>query len=118
MPKGLTKFIAELRASDEARKKRYLIMGSAVTMSAVILLWIGYLNISVQNIGNTARADDAPEMQKNDFWGTMKRGSAILYSQIADLIRNGINQKKEINIDTEENFQSGELAPIMPQKIK
>ncbi|HEY4523964.1 MAG TPA: hypothetical protein VJK04_03790 [Candidatus Paceibacterota bacterium] len=118
MPQGLKNFIAELRTSGEARKKRYLVIGSAITMSVVVFLWMGYLNINVQNVSDTERTDAAPEIQKNDFWETMKRGSAILYDQIADLIGKGINQKKEIIIDTKENFQSGELAPITPQEIK
>ena len=118
MFKGLKNFIAELRASDETRKKRYMIASSAITMSIVVLLWLGYLNINVRNIGDTGSTGVAQETPRSDFWGTMKRGSAILYAQIADLILKGINQKKEININTEENFQSGELAPIAPQKIK
>ncbi len=114
----LRNYIAELRVSSEIRRKRFLIYGSGISMLLVIVLWTLYLNLNVQGIGNPAAEQTVSEAPKNDFFSTMKRGSAILYAQFADFIQKEFSKKKEITIDTKENFQSGEVPALSPQEIK
>lgn len=128
MLESLKKFIEELRASGKARKNRYLVGGSAITMSLVILFWVAFLNANVRGIAYGGTAEISDNLSQNNFLSVMKRGSALLYVQLADLVSGLINQKKEIIISgqngqgggsaAKENFQSGELPPIAPQDIK
>ena len=122
-------FIKRLRASDEGRRNRYLWGGSAVTMFVVVLFWVAYLNMNVQGVSYNQTAAAATETSSpSAFLSVMGRGSAILYAQFSDFIRDRFSQKKEIIISadsnpvstggTKENFQSGELTPITPQEIR
>lgn len=110
-------FIKELRNSGEARKKRFLIGGSAITMCLVVVLWVIYLNFSLETIVG-GRAEELARNDSNGFWPTMKRGTAILYEEFAQLIKRGVDQKKEIIIQPQKNYQVNDIKPIAPQTIK
>lgn len=118
MPNLLKTFITELRASSEAKRKLYLVYGSGVTMCLVVALWGVYLNLNVHSIGEDTTAEISQAAPQDSFFSTMGRGSAILYSQFADFIRKEFSKKKEFTIDTQENFQSGDLPTLAPQDIR
>lgn len=121
-------FISQLRESGESRKRRYLFGGSAVTMTLIVLLWVTYLNANVQGISYSNTADSADNISGSDFFSVMKRGTGLLYAEIASLVATGMNQKQEIiisagdgaatDVKSTNNFQSGELLPIVPQDIR
>lgn len=119
MPNHIKKFVSDLRSSSEERKKRYLAGFSAVTMILVVFLWINYIAGSIKEISpNDGQMTDAINSDRQKFWPILKKGTAIIYDNIAEAINKNIARKKEIEIINDENFQVSDLTRIEPREIK
>ncbi len=94
---GKTKdFIKNLQEKDEKTKRVYLAIASSVSMIAVIILWVLYLNFTVPTVGQgnttstTTTIDYLPHppgnAAGNSFLDTLGRG----FSSISDGFTNGV----------------------------
>lgn len=75
--KGL---LEKLQSADEAAKKRYVVIASAVVMVVVLWLWLGYFNNLI------TRESPAVAANQPSFFTTMKRGAGIVYQGFIDAI--------------------------------
>jgi len=80
-------FIRSLQRSNDERKKRWLVGTSAVTMTLIVILWVGYLNIIVpvlspkESIGIAAVV--APNTEKDEsLFATLGRGFSVVGESI------------------------------------
>ncbi|MBI2623264.1 MAG: hypothetical protein HYW65_01655 [Candidatus Liptonbacteria bacterium] len=76
-------FLKRLQGADATTKRRVLIAGSAVAMVVVLYVWLVYFNNLLADAGG-ARTAGAGEETGASFWATMRRGSAVLYDNVAD----------------------------------
>lgn len=77
-------FLKRIQEADQATKRRILFAGSALAMLVVIVLWLMYFNnlvVSSAAETNTAAADQSSG-EDASFWGTMRRGGAVLIRNI------------------------------------
>jgi signal transduction histidine kinase len=77
MIRTVTHFFLDLQKSDERTKKRWLVILAATTMLIVIILWVMYINITIQNLG-----DRESSAAQSDFSATFQTGSLILVKEI------------------------------------
>jgi len=101
MFKNLKKIIQNVQTADEAKKKRWLFVLSAITMILVIGFWAFYLNKTITSLRSpeTAEsADNQPSIQdsKESAWQTFLTGFETLTSQIKELI----TATRNISIET------------------
>lgn len=75
-------FIKQLRRSDDAVKKRWLVILSVLTMLIVLVVWSRYFAASL------VRPDQQPaEDQGFSFWETMGTGLKVVGGRAASLLR-------------------------------
>ncbi len=76
--------LRNLQRAPETKKKRWLIAGSAMTMVAVVALWVLYLNLTVPNPAGEAAAAtatstvQAEKSPSDSAWATFARGFSSL----------------------------------------
>lgn len=88
MFESLKKFIENLQAADEARKKRWLFVLSAIMMIVVVGVWTLYIRKSMPNLKINE------EISKESSWQVFRTGLETIISQIKNLIKTG----REISI--------------------
>lgn len=91
MFENLKKFIKNLQAADEARKKRWLFVLSAVAMIVVVGVWGLYIKKSIPSLGVS---EAIKESSKESSWQVFQKGLETIISQIKNLIKTG----REISI--------------------
>jgi len=71
LTEDLKRFIKRLQRSNDAAKKRWLVILTAASSLLVIILWVGYLKLAVVAVAvpSGGLAGDQP-----GFWGTLKNG--------------------------------------------
>lgn len=78
-----TDFLKKIQEADHATKKQVLFIASALAMLLVVLIWLLYFNNFVASTAAEISPLAAEERQEdNSFWGTMHRGTAVLYGNI------------------------------------
>src|SRR5437870_5435072 len=69
-------FLERLQLSDEATKRRFVFICTAIAMIVVVYVWFAYFN-------NMIASQNAPqpvaETSGFTFWQTMKGGMAVIY---------------------------------------
>ena len=75
-------FIKQLRRSDDATKKRWLIILSALAMLVVLVFWSKYFAASLVRPGEQPTED-----QGFSFWETMGTGLKVVGGRAASLLR-------------------------------
>lgn len=75
-------FLKKLQTADETYKKRILVVVSTVVMIIVIYIWLIYFNNLVARETRETVPVAATQDENPGFWGTMQRGSAVLYHNI------------------------------------
>lgn len=102
MFKNLKAFISRLQNSDEATKKRWLIVVSAITMIFVISGWMVYLNYTIEKINSI----EDEIIHSTSFWQVFKTGLVITGKSIKEKtgnlvsdIRSMIRSKNTIIIE-------------------
>lgn len=89
MFENLKKFIKNLQAADEARKKRWLFVLSAMMMIVVVGIWGLYIKKNIPNL------EISEEISKQSSWQVFQKGLETVISQIKNLINAG----REISIE-------------------
>lgn len=75
-------FIKQLRRADDAVKKRWLIILSALAMLIVLLVWSKYFAASLVRPGEQPAED-----QGFSFWETMGTGLKVIGGRSASFLR-------------------------------
>ncbi|MDP3015351.1 MAG: hypothetical protein Q8N28_03020 [bacterium] len=88
MFKKLNKFIGKIQNSDEATKKRWLIVSSAIAMVLVISLWLVYINWTIKAVGdNVGKQDMEP-----GFWQIFKTGLKVAGESAWNGVKNSVSK--------------------------
>jgi len=78
---SVEQFIKKLQTADEPRKRRWLVLSTAIVMVIVIFVWLRYFNSLVQP--DAAAISPSPV----SFWGTMGHGVVAIYHAFTNSIR-------------------------------
>lgn len=117
MLRELGRFLSELRASSEARKRRWLIGLSSISMLMVVSVWAVYLSSIIETV-NIAETNDRPK-QDNDFFAIMARGTATVSRELASFFLKKAETTHEIIIETGGgDYQVDDLPAILPREIR
>ena len=112
-------FFLNLQQSDEATKKRWLMILTSSSMLVVIGLWSVYINLTIQNLG------EKNQNQAPGFLETFKNGIAVLSkeagsktSQLMANLQAATSRTNSIIIQPE-NFNAvlQDLEEIKPKKL-
>ncbi len=87
-------FIKKLRDSDNAVKRRWLVVFSAIAMVFVVFIWTKYFNSLVAPIGAPQPTEQGPG-EGFTFWQTFKSGLAIISQSLGGLLHSLINIFRE-----------------------
>jgi len=79
----LKKFLNNIRNSDEATKKRWLIGASALSMILIIGLWLVYMRFSFESLTNSRQGQE-PAI---GFWQIFKNGLKVTGESLWDNIK-------------------------------
>jgi len=90
----MKKFIDNLQKSDEATKKKWLVVLSILSMMVIIALWLVYLNLTVPKMPPVGESPKIEE-QKAGFFETLKAGFNSVFNQIRDRTKNAFNYFKK-----------------------
>ena|SRR3989344_3422011 len=109
-------FFLDLRQRDEETKKTWLIILTSGTMLVVILLWIAYLNFTVQNLGQKEKDSYSfLETLKIGLGAVSEKTASELSQKLADL-GSILKKTNSITIQTDD-FQPMNLEEIKPKKL-
>jgi hypothetical protein len=79
-------FLKKLQQSDDARKKRWMIASTGLTMVVVIYLWLGYFNNLIAD--SSMQSAKIEESESGFSFGqTMKMG----VGSVLDVVQSGFN---------------------------
>ena len=84
----LNKFIKKIQHSDEATKKRWLIVSSAIAMILVISLWLVYINWTIKAVGDNVEKQEL----EPGFWQIFKTGLKVAGESAWDNIKNIVSK--------------------------
>lgn len=131
-------FLAELRESSEARKRRWLYGLSGASMATVFAFWLMYMNVIVPVVPSVepsvapgadvvrAPAVPAEEREGTDVWKTFTAGVRVVAEELGgaarrvkELFSHTIGAPKEIRIEnaTERNFILDTLPQVSPASL-
>jgi ABC-type thiamin/hydroxymethylpyrimidine transport system permease subunit len=84
-------FLKRLQDADTATKRRILMFSSAVIMVAVLYVWLAYFNSLLADAGSpavisTTAGEPSAVAAEVSFLETMKRGTAVLYENVAGAV--------------------------------
>ena len=88
MWRKLNKFIGKIQNSDEATKKRWLIVSSAIAMVLVISLWLVYINWTIKSVGDNIEKQNL----EPGFWQIFKTGLNMISESIWNGIKNIVSK--------------------------
>ena len=95
-------FLERLQSADDNRKRRWLVVSSGVAMVIVVYVWLAYFNFIIQGPGAPSVQPPEGAAPELTFFETVKRGSAILYENLAEkigLLGSRIRAPKEYLVD-------------------
>ena len=109
-------FFFDLQEKDEETKKWWLAILTSGSMLMVVSLWIGYINLTVKNLG-----DKDDRAQQASFFQTFGSGLNIVSGKLAGELKELFNKKNSVVIETQPanlNFVvKKDLEPIKPKKL-
>ncbi|MEK7634670.1 MAG: hypothetical protein AAB396_02210 [Patescibacteria group bacterium] len=95
--------LKQIQESDEATKKKWLIIMTAVAMIIVISLWLVYINYSIKSVNDEAVAIKTEKLEsETDFLEVFKKGLSVVGNSAKEKIKNwgyGIMDGKTIMIE-------------------
>lgn len=116
MFENLKRFIQNLQAADETKKKRWLFISSALAMILIIGFWAVYLNKTIVNLGPAkSEKNNQPAIQiaKESPWQVFLTGFKIIISQTKALI----TATREISIEGGASNFSTSSEAISPEPL-
>ena len=119
MLQKIQNFFLDLQQSDEATKKRWLVILTSGSMLAVVGLWSVYINLTIQNLGEKNQ-NEGPA-----FLETFKNGISVLSkeagSNASRLMANlqAATSRTNSIVIQQENFNAvlHDLDEIKPKKL-
>lgn len=116
MFKSLKKIIQNIQTAEESKKKRWLIILSAIAMILVIGSWVAYLNKTIVNLnpaGSTQENNQSPvQISKESPWQTFLTGLKTVTGQINELIV----MTRKITIEANNPDSATSSDGIIPQQ--
>lgn len=88
MFKSLKKYLKKIQNSDEATKKRWLIVSSAIAMVLVISLWLVYINWTIKSVGDNVEKQNL----EPGFWQIFKTGLKVAGESAWDGVKNSVSK--------------------------
>ncbi len=108
---GITDFIKNIQNSDDATKRKWLVIFSGGTMALVIALWLFSFSALAPAPEGAKAARAAPE--KPGIWKTFAAGVSVIWSDIeARLLR-----KETISLAEDRNFIADDMPEIPPTPL-
>lgn len=113
-------FINKIRESDNAAKKRWLIIFTAPTMLFIIIFWAFMLrsDLALSEVGAIEKKSNFAESRQ-----VFKRGAAIIaerFKQGGSILNSALNERLlRINEVSPNNlkFNSEEVEPVAPKRL-
>ena len=84
MWRKLNKFIGKIQSSNEATKKYWLIVSSAIAMVLIISLWLIYINWTIKSVGDNIEKQDS----EPGFWQIFETGLRVAGESVWNNIKN------------------------------
>ena len=114
-------FFMELRQSGEDTKKRWLFILSGSSMLIVLVLWVFYINLTVQSL----QKENANPQNNAGVFSIFKNGVIVLskesglkLSKLADYFEAFLSKKNSVTIQGANfNFIANGLDDIKPKKL-
>lgn len=78
-------FIRKLQQAEEAVRRRWLYLGTAVSVVLVVGLWLGYLGLTVPALQSAA---GLPVKEPASFWSTLGAGLQEIKEQTREGLAN------------------------------
>ncbi|MBT9170622.1 MAG: hypothetical protein DDT18_00966 [Actinobacteria bacterium] len=88
MFKSLKKYLKKIQHSDEATKKRWLIVSSAIAMILVISLWLVYISWTIKSVGDNIEKQGS----EPGFWQIFKTGLKVVGESAWNNIKNIVSK--------------------------
>lgn len=117
---SIKKFFSKLQDSDEATRRRWLVLLSGASMIIVITLWISYVNLIVEPVGREEKI--AESRIEPGFAEVMRAGLTVVAKEIKEAaintlayVRVTVGSTNQIKVNLlERNFIDEELPEIKP----
>lgn len=117
---SIKKFFSKLQSSDEATRRRWLVILSGTSMAIVLALWISYINLIVEPVGREEKT--AARKIEPGFAEVMKAGLTVVAKGLKGVasgalanIRTTVSSTNQIKVNLlERNFIDEELPEIKP----
>mgnify|MGYP001609823234 FL=1 len=95
--------LKQIQESDEATKKKWLIIMTAATMIMVISLWLVYINYSIKSVYDGTTVIKVEKLESEiDFLGVFKKGLGVIGNSAKEKVKNwgyGIMGGETINLE-------------------
>ena len=79
--------LKQIQESNEATKKKWLIIMTAVAIIIIISLWLVYINYSIKSVNNGSMAVEA-EKSETGFLEIFKKGLGVVGNSAKEKIKN------------------------------
>ena len=79
--------IQRIQRSDDITKKRWQIVLTSITMIVVILLWLGYVSVTIPRLEGAPESDSREENMKESFFTVFGRGLTIISGNVKDQLK-------------------------------
>ena len=121
MKKNITEFINELRESDDARKRRWLVILTVPAMLVVLTIWLFMLRANF----STTQAQAEDDNSSTQFFALLGRGVALVTRQfgrgfvkLGGRVNANLWQTTQLGATTEpQDFVLDSLEPITPKQM-
>ena len=105
--KGITEFIREIQISDDATKRKWLVIFSGSTMLVVVAVWVMWMGAVIPGAGLEAVAKAEPE--RPGVFKTLAAGVSVIWSDIESRLL----RRETWSVEENRNFIADDL-PIIP----
>ncbi len=121
---SIHRFVKKVQNSDEATKKFWVFICSAIVMLFVVSLWVAYSNITIAKIPGPINQQlatsqqpivgNGEEIQKPGFFAIFGAGTKIIF----DALKARLEVKHDIVIQKQEvNFVPADIEPIKGARL-
>lgn len=79
-------WLERVRTMSEDMKRLVVVIGTAVTMSFVLFVWLAFFNNLFPNSNTIAETNVEPNSEAISFWDTARAGAANALSSLGGLL--------------------------------